>query len=175
MPTDIQVDEERLERWFWPKVARDDVSGCWIWKGTKNTMGYGRFRVVPQGRSVAAHRMMYQLTKGPIPDGMCVLHRCDNPSCVNPACLEVGTSAKNSRQMVERGRSAKGSRHGSAVLTREIVRQIRHLSDNGLKSQRRMAEIFGVSQRAIGFVCRRETWTHVYAPPETVTPDEEEG
>lgn len=86
---------------LWGNVEKN-AHGCWVWKGTKNRKGYGQISV--DGRHERTHRVAYRLTYGEIPEGMVVRHRCDNPPCINPDHLEVGTSADNSRDMVERGR-----------------------------------------------------------------------
>jgi hypothetical protein len=86
---------------LWGNVDKEP-DGCWVWKGTRNPKGYGRISV--SGRQDGTHRVAYRLAHGEIPDGLVVRHRCDNPPCINPAHLEVGTPADNSRDMVERGR-----------------------------------------------------------------------
>lgn len=90
---------------FMRRVLRGDGAECWIWAGTKTAAGYGQLRV--NGRKMYAHRYAYELEYGPIPDGLCVLHACDTPQCVNPEHLRVGTIADNSRDMVERDRAAR--------------------------------------------------------------------
>src|SRR5688572_4768449 len=97
----------------WLRVAvAIDPGGCWVWRLRKNRRGYGKINV--GGRSgrhgYAAHRAFYERFRGPIPDGMFVLHKCDNSSCVNPEHLDVGDHAENMTQMVSRGRV--DPRHG---------------------------------------------------------------
>lgn len=92
---------------LWGNVEKD-ANGCWNWRGARYRKGYGRISI--DGRQVAAHRTAYRLAHGEIPDGLVVRHRCDNPPCINPDHLEVGTAADNSRDMVERGRSAPNPR-----------------------------------------------------------------
>lgn len=93
-----------VEQRFWEKVEKGE--GCWRWIGKKNKNGYGLFVVFHNGsaRGTGAHRMAYYLTNGPIELGMYVLHSCDNPSCVNPAHLSLGTQFANMQQASARGR-----------------------------------------------------------------------
>lgn len=88
-----------VEEWFWRGV--DKAGDCWIWTRCRDRRGYGRFSAKGHRR---AHRFSWALTNGPIPPGMCVLHRCDNPPCVNPAHLFVGTSNDNVADMMAKGR-----------------------------------------------------------------------
>ena len=88
------------EQRFWRFVERN-TEGCWSWTGSKDE-GYGRFGV--DGRTVRAHRFSYELHHGPIPDGMVVMHKCDNPQCTNPGHLELGTLHDNALDMVAKGR-----------------------------------------------------------------------
>ena len=85
---------------FWSKVVKAD--GCWEWTAYRDPLGYGRLNV--DGVPVLAHRLAYELEHGAIPDGMCILHRCDNPPCVNPDHLWLGTQADNSLDMASKGR-----------------------------------------------------------------------
>jgi hypothetical protein len=89
---------------FWAKVQKGD--GCWEWSAGRLPVGYGRFRVSPE-REALAHRYSYELNVGPVPDGLCVLHRCDNPSCVRPDHLFVGTHKDNTQDMFGKDRHGK--------------------------------------------------------------------
>src|SRR3954464_5533560 len=91
---------------FWRFVERGADDACWEWKGCRNRRGYGWLCVRRDNRwgLAPAHRVSWQIHNGPIPEGMWVLHSCDNPPCVNPAHLSLGTVADNNRQTVERGR-----------------------------------------------------------------------
>ena len=88
-----------LDFGFWEKVDKHAEGGCWVWTGTRQVFGYGislRYRL--------AHRVSWEIANGPIPDGLWVLHRCDNPPCVNPAHLFLGTQTENMRDMTAKGR-----------------------------------------------------------------------
>lgn len=110
---------------FWRFVT--PVDGCWLWRGNRNQAGYGQIKVGRKGPSVSAHRLSYELHHGPIPAGLFVLHRCDNPPCVNPDHLFVGTAKDNSDDMIAKGRRAKHVRPHSRVrkLTDDQVLAIR--------------------------------------------------
>jgi hypothetical protein len=140
---------------FWAKVEKTD--GCWLWQGTKTTFGYGVFSGRP------AHRVAYALTHGPIPDGLCVRHSCDNPPCVNPAHLSVGTLADNRADCVARNRQAKGSVNGRAKLTERDVQLVRAFYAEGVLTVTELSLMFGVSRRAIRLALDGKKWKHV--PP----------
>ena len=97
---------------------------------------------------------------GPIPSGQCVLHRCDQPSCVNPAHLFLGTHGENAADRNQKGRQARGVRHHSAKLTNKHVIEIRHRLALGHK-RRHVARDFAVSKQTIDRVVNRQTWRHV--------------
>ena len=148
-----------MER-FWNKVNKHAENGCWEWAaGPCGHWGYGGFTI--DGRSMYAHRVSWMFEHGPIPDGLYVLHKCDNPPCVNPDHLFLGTHTDNMRDMVEKGRARGGSlpgeSNGQAKLTEADVLAIR--ADK--RTQQAIADEYGVSRRAIGYIKNRKTWTHI--------------
>lgn len=135
------------------------MSGCWQWTGNVNKSGYGR---IFDGRDVVlAHRLSYELHTGVTPGEKKVCHRCDNPPCVNPDHLFLGDMAKNVHDMIEKGRHAHGERVPQAKLTEAQVKAIRALHAAGEHRHVDLAELFGVSRRAIGQVVARRSWAHV--------------
>ena len=140
---------------FWVKVARGD--GCWEWTGSRDDRGYGRFRL--DGRNRRAHRVRWELDFGPIPVGLCVLHVCDNPSCVRH--LYLGTLRDNMRDMVERGRTPdhSGERNGRSKLTDHQVREIRQQASGA--SGVELARAYGVTPTMIGYIVNGHRWKGV--------------
>lgn len=155
--------EQRAEDFsrFMQMVLIGSLAGdCWGFTGTRPDGRYGHFSV--NGQTVKAHRWIYELLHGPIPEGLILRHRCDEPSCVNPMHLEIGTSAQNTQDIIERGRwpDRSGEKHPMAVLNAEKVRRIRHLATLGY-TQHWIAEQCGISKQHVGKIVRRECWDHV--------------
>ena len=149
---------EAMEQRFWNKVRRGGDDECWGWMG-EMSHGYGRFRI--QKKSIAAHRVSWELTHGEIPTGLVVRHKCRG-RCVNPAHLELGTRAENNADMVRDGTSAKGSRNPSVVLTEDQVREIKHrLTDSARGECVRLAKEYGVSYRTIHAIHSGENWAWI--------------
>jgi hypothetical protein len=145
---------------FWSKV--DMLGDCWLWLAHRKPQGYGQF-TLRKGKFVGAHTVAWSLTYGePIRAGHVVCHRCDNPPCVNPAHLFLGTPSDNAYDSVAKGRAnrARGVDHPSARLTEADIRYIREATNyRGLL--RDLAADFGVSRTTIAKIRRGEYWRHV--------------
>lgn len=157
---------------FWKKVAIAANAGeCWAWIGSKLPRGYGMLRTSPTF-AMRAHRYSYELHNGPIPDGALVLHKCDNPNCVNPEHLFLGSQSDNMADMWKKGRhrrvnpqwlagaKAKGEAHGGAKLTNEDVGVIRAKLASG-ENATAIARQFGVRSGCVRDIKHRKTWTHL--------------
>jgi hypothetical protein len=167
------MDEKDVER-FWAKVDRGaDDGGCWIWTGGRFSGEYGRFKA--DRRDLKAHRVAYELARGSIPAGMFVCHRCDNPPCVNPAHLFIGTNTDNMADMRAKRRQAIGPRNWArrnperlprgadnerAKLDDAKVLEIRARYNRGEATQTQLAAEYGVRQTCISGIVRGRAWRH---------------
>lgn len=148
---------------FWSHVKPingTQPNACWLWDGQLNDGGYGVFKL--RGKRQFAHRFAYGAYCGPIPKGLDVCHRCDNPRCVNPSHLFTGTAGENIADMIAKGRHKvwRGQENGSAKLTLDDVEKIRSLYASGGIRQIDLARQFGVSQTAVSAIVLRKSWSH---------------
>jgi hypothetical protein len=188
MPIGVYIRKLRpLADRFWPKIDIRGPDECWPWKAS-NVKGYGQLRVGT--KLVLAHRLAYELVKGPIPAGMDVLHKCDYRPCCNPEHLFPGTQLDNMQDAATKGRTARGERNGththpemlrrgerhgahthpertargenqgSAKLTETKVYDVRRLFAGG-KTKAEIARLMDVSRHTIGKVVNGQTWRHV--------------
>lgn len=149
--------QETLEERFKAKVIITD--NCWLWDGGKVPDGYGSFRV-SSSKVEAAHRVAYVLAYGDIPDGLFVLHSCDNPPCVRPSHLWLGTGGDNARDMIAKGRAnRKGDNANHRKLTSTQVVAIRSKWAAGGTTQRALAKEYGVHYSTIHLIVRNLVWT----------------
>ncbi len=148
-----------VEERFWEKVSKGD--GCWEWTGSLNNGGYGDFHLGGGGRHTLAHRLAWELAHGPIPDGVIVMHLCDNPCCVRPDHLKAGSMADNQRDMAQKGRAGqRGERSPKAKLSDEKVRRIRRMCVDG-DTITSIARVFGVARSLVRGVRDGRRWAHV--------------
>jgi hypothetical protein len=150
----------KLAERFWEKASvpfHDD--GCWTWSAYRYPNGYGYFGLAARTARYA-HRMAWELTHGPIPDGLFVLHRCDVRACVNPAHLFLGTHDDNMNDAKAKGRTPRGCRNGMAKLSDDRVREIRAAKARG-DVQRAIARDFGVSPMTVSRIVNGALWRSV--------------
>jgi hypothetical protein len=154
---------------FWAQVQRAGPDQCWIWMGRRASSrgDYGAFdirsRTGKRFRPHHAHRVAWELTYGPVPDGLFVCHRCDNPPCCNPAHLFLGSAADNNHDKCAKGRQVFGERHGQAKLTASAVAEMRRRFASG-ESLCALARAFGVHCSTAGSAIHGLTWRHVSEP-----------
>lgn len=153
-------NHDSVEKRFWKFVEKSD--GCWNWTGQK-IRGYGRISAGAKGESsLGAHRLSWEIhNNSKVPDGLFVMHKCDNPSCVNPEHLTVGTPKDNFYDMVSKGRrvvvAPKGVFNGKAILDEDKVRFIRQSKLNHAQT----AKALNVSISCVRGVRSGRTWSHV--------------
>ncbi len=146
--------KERFEKYF------SKSEGCWEWTGGTTRGGYGVL-MGPDGRMGRANRLAYELYKEAIPDGLLVLHVCDNPACVNPDHLFLGTHKENTRDMLEKGRGGhhklkfKGTSNPNSKLSSRDIWEIQYLSTVGIK-QKDLANMYNVHRTTIKRACSVE-------------------
>lgn len=147
-----------MEEFFRAFCGKPTEAGCVEWMGRRTRFGHGigTFR----NQVIATHRYAYELAYGPIPNGLHVLHHCDNPPCVNPSHLFLGTEADNVRDKTEKGRQAKGTEIVSSKLNPDKVRAIRIRIANG-ETQASISKDFGVVYQTIALIAHGSTWKSV--------------
>ena len=142
---------------FWSKVDR--TGECWIWTGFCMPAGHGQLTI--SQKRVLAHRVAYMIETGaPIPEGVVIRHRCDNPPCVRFSHLLPGTQQDNVADMMERGRNQFGTRNGCAILTDGKVRIIKGRLRNG-ETHTAIAASLGISRSLVSFISEGKRWRHV--------------
>lgn len=148
--------------WLRARVDIDPVTGCWVWSGTRNHKGYGRYNFTTDKgvRTGSAHRLALELRLGrPIRPGLHTLHECDNPPCCNGEHLREGTVSDNQQDAYAKGRHvpARGELNGHAKLTREDIAEILAALGRG-EYQRVIAKRFGINQAQISRIKNGKAW-----------------
>ena len=162
----IYLTPENIRRRIAENSHLDPATGCHVWTGCKTAAGYPRLGF--EGKEFYAHRLMYELKHGPVPEGLFVCHWCDNPSCVNPNHLFVGTTGDNNRDAKSKGRSnftglkKPGVTHHNARLNDDIIRDILTQCAIGPRgTQHRMALKYEITDANVCLIVKRKAWTHV--------------
>jgi hypothetical protein len=137
---------------FWSFV--DKSGSCWLWTGSKDKRGYGRFK------GIGAHRYS-MIINGTPPDNLFVCHHCDVPSCVNPSHLFLGTLQDNNADKTRKGRAAKGEKNGSVKISMDDVLSIKNRYANSSISQRELAKMYNISQMQVWRIVNNLKWKHI--------------
>jgi len=153
LPSNSALSPDVANR-FWAKVQVGSPEECWLWTAYTDRDGYGRFSV--RGRKLRAHRVAVRLD-GRYPTGKIVRHTCDNPGCVNPSHLQLGTQRENMRDRDERGRQPRGARNGQSRLSRDDVKAIRR-DDRPAKE---LAARYDTTASNVREIRTRRTWRHL--------------
>lgn len=185
---EINLNQKNIDT-FWSKVVTGKTDDCWLWSGSRDAQQYGDIRIGK--KLMRAHRVSWTIRNGQIPNGIFVLHRCDNPSCVNPSHLFLGTIQDNHADMCKKGRIASGDNHGlrihperaatglrngahtkpeqrrhgeshgMAIVTDEIVLAMRSLRSNQNLSYTKIGKQFSLSKASAREAIIGKTWTHI--------------
>ncbi|TWS25575.1 hypothetical protein FK530_22920 [Tsukamurella conjunctivitidis] len=151
-----------IDEQFWPKVAKGSESECWEWTASRRPTGYGQMRRL--GKNLKAHRVSWEIHNGPIPDGFVVMHTCDNPPCVNPKHLRIGSQFDNLADMRAKARGVTthhvGEMNPASKLTTPEVKDLRRRHEGG-ESIRALARSFSVDRKTVSDITRRNIWKSV--------------
>ena len=147
--------DKSLSERFWEKVNKSQ--DCWVWTGCKQSQGYGQIRV--KRKALLTHRLSWELANGRLPADIMVLHKCDNPACVRPDHLFLGSMQDNVNDMMAKGRNGNGVQYGedhhAAKLTVERVKLIRSMNNPDIQ---KLSIQFNVTPQTIYAVVNRKTW-----------------
>lgn len=148
------------------RKIRQNSNNCWEFTGHRDSLGYGKTSVrAPHKRTVLAHRLSYAATFGHLPSGLLACHRCDNPCCINPLHLFLGTNHQNTMDSVKKGRHVHPVNDSEKVwcckLTKNQVHEIRRLCQEKQLSQKQIANLFSVSQSTVSTIHTHSKWKRI--------------
>lgn len=147
-----------LEMRFWEKVDKKSKDECWEWLGAKGGRGYNQGQIRDNNKLIIASRVSWQIHFGNIPDGLSVCHKCDNPPCVNPTHLFLGTHQDNMDDKVKRNRQMQGENQWKSKLTKSDILKIRELYNKKTYNQYDLSGMFGVGQDNISRIINKKIW-----------------
>lgn len=139
------------------RIHLDYQTGCWLWDGCLNDSGYGVIGMRDY-KNKRAHRVVFELFVGRIPDGFCACHRCDVRRCCNPDHIFIGTISDNQTDMAQKHRSTIGERNPMAVLTFSDALKIKNLYEAGGLFQREIGDLFGIGQAHVSQIVNGALW-----------------
>jgi len=151
-----KITDKEVIKLFNEKIVKNNI-GCWEWKGSRKTGGYGEARVLK--KLMTAHILSYRIYKGGIINNLCVCHSCDNPICVNPDHLWLGTYKDNNNDKINKGRHGclKGSKHPNSKLTENDVLHIRSSKLSTID----LARLYKMTKTTIHDIRKRKQWKHI--------------
>lgn len=171
IPELVEMKRELVEKHLSNYIETD--TGCWEYQGYCARKGYGNIHISTGSRKSTycylLHRVSYYYHSNINPASLVVRHDCDNPCCINPTHLRLGTHKDNSRDAVERGRNAKGEKIWNSKLTNDCVINIKKRLREGGETQTKIARDFGVTRSAINNIHLGRGWNHIQLPSEPVT------
>jgi len=150
-------DENVLKR-FWNKVEKKTDVECWEWSASRNKYGYGRINI--NKKVMKCHRLSFEIYyKRFISNGLCILHSCDNPKCVNPNHLSEGTHQDNMNDMINKGRHAKGEKITTSKLKENDIVEIRKLLKETNLTQKQIGKQFNIARSTISLIKSNKRWS----------------
>lgn len=154
----VKLTADDIDR-FWNKVKRGGSNECWPWTGSRDHDGRGQFAMHDKS-PFRAPRIAWMITRGPIPDGMCVLHKCDNPPCCNPAHYFLGTQLDNIQDMIAKGRNSTKGYFQPKLTTSQVI-EIRARYAAGGISMKALGLSYGVCASVVHHIVHRLNRRHV--------------